>query len=678
MLRILSILLALLVIVPVSVCGAGRLDQKLLIRLDPAQQRLEGHTVMNLTGDHAGWATEFLLSPHAQIDAVTGDDRPLPFTFANGRLRVAPVNTTSTLAISYHARFADPVPQEAVGIEDPSLGVMATIMPEGTFLSPSVAWYPQPVAMKGLFHITIIAPPGIYGVTSGRLLGLESSENGAQTTWQTQLPMSALALAAGPYNVEQQSLGSIQLLVFTRAEDASLASAYLESIREYMQLYQQLFGRYPYAKFAVVENTFPTGYGFPGWTLLGSSVIRLPFIRATSLPHEIVHTWWGNGVEIDYPSGNWGEGLATYVADYYLKEKESPSEAREYRRKILRDYATLVEAEQPLSAFRSRTTKRDQAFGYGKSAMVFHMLRHWIGEEAFWSGLQAVARQGLGKRYGWSDLQRHFEATSATDLSVFFSQWVTRAGAPKLQLVDVSMLPVDDGWQVTGTLRQNDPAYELAVPIRLLTTTRSYDQVLEFTSNQESFEFTAAERPVSLSVDPESTLFRMLYPEEIPGTVNSLRASQQPLIIVADGSEAVLDASRDLLRGLQWHRAPVMSEAEFLEQRPQGKDLLVLGWPDSQELRPELPRGFAVTSRQFEIDGKMYADEEDVLFIVTPGRKRPRVAAYFLPGSLVAARDTARRIAHYGRYSTLVFRQGRNLVKSTWEPANSPLTLSFD
>ena len=112
-------------------------------------------------------------------------------------------------------------------------------------------------------------------------------------------------------------------------------SGYLQSSREYLELYQELFGPYPYEKFAIVENFYPTGYGFPGWTLLGSSVIRLPFIRTTSLPHEIAHTWWGNAVEIDYSSGNWGEGLATYVADYYLKELHAPAEALEYRRRQL-------------------------------------------------------------------------------------------------------------------------------------------------------------------------------------------------------------------------------------------------------------------------------------------------------------------------------------------------------
>ena len=64
-------------------------------------------------------------------------------------------------------------------------------------------------------------------------------------------------------------------------------------------MYEEMIGAYPYAKFATVENWFPTGYGMPGWTLLGSQVLRLPFIPTTSFGHEIAHNWWGNSVFVE-------------------------------------------------------------------------------------------------------------------------------------------------------------------------------------------------------------------------------------------------------------------------------------------------------------------------------------------------------------------------------------------
>jgi aminopeptidase N len=681
MLRILLSILfsSILISAPAAAGAEGLINQELFSRIVPEEHLLEGKAVLTLVDQRAEWPAEFRLAAQADIDAVTVDDKPVPFTFTNGRLQLSMKSGSDTLTIVYRIRFDDPVAQDHVGIEDPSLGVTATIMPQGTFLSAASGWHPLPVDANSRFRITITGPTGLHGVTSGRLIGLETSAAGSETIWQTQRPQSALALAAGYYQVERDILGETQLLAFFSAGNASLASGYLQSSREYLQLYQELFGPYPYDKFAVVENFYPTGYGFPGWTLLGSSVIRLPFIRTTSLPHEIAHTWWGNAVEIDYSSGNWGEGLATYVADYYLKEMQEADDALEYRRKILRDYAALIDAgdDLPLSAFRSRTSKRDQAVGYGKAAMVFHMLRILIDDEAFWSGLQAAARDGIGKRYAWSDLQRHFEATSGMDLETFFHQWIKRTGAPQLSLTEVNVMPVDDGWQLSGTILQDEPNYDLAVPLQVKTATRSYNQSIGLTEDQNCFLFTTAERPVSLSVDPNSSLFRKLFPEEVPATVNDLRASRQPLVVVARGSETLLDASRDLLRGLQWQQAPVMNEDDFLAQGPADRDLLVLGWPKSQKLRLNLPDDFTVTGQQVVIDGKLYSEADDVLFFVLPGHEANRVTGYFLPGSLAAARDTARRISHYGRYSALAFHKGRNQVKTSWDPADSPLKRIF-
>jgi hypothetical protein len=667
-------------IAPVMAAANGLIDQRLSIQLFPEEHRLEGRAVLTSADRNSELPEMFRLAVGADIDAVTTDGKPTAFMFDKGLLQIPPGSGGSNLTISYRVLFDDPVPQDFVGIEDPSFGVAATIMPQGSFLSGNSGWHPLPVDRQSRFHVTIVGPPGLYGVTAGRLVELDSSTTSSQTIWQTRLPQSSLSLAAGYYQIKREDFGEIQLLAFTSAENAALAAGYLESCREYLQRYQELFGPYPYAKFAVVENFYPTGYGLPGWTLLGSSVIRLPFIRTTSLPHEIAHAWWGNAIEIDYQSGNWGEGLATYVADYYLKELYAPAEAFEYRRKILRDYAALVEAgdDLPLTDFRSRMTKRDQAVGYGKAAMVFHMLRKLIGDGAFWQGLQATARDGLGKHYSWSDLQRHFEAASATDLSAFFRQWTRRAGAPQLRLTDVSVIPVDAGWQVSGNILQEEPVYDLAVPLRLETATLKHDQIFDLSGSQKPFVFTVNDRPISLTVDAESNLFRKLYPQELPATVNNLRASKVPLVVLSTGSEALLGASRDLLRGLQWHQAPVMSEADYLRQKPPDRDLLVLGWPKSLDLRPLLPDGFIAAANQFSIGDETYAEAEDVLFMVMASHEDKHVTGYFLPGSLAAAQDTARRISHYGRYSYLVFRDGRNQIKETWETEHSPLKILFE
>ncbi len=193
----------------------------------------------------------------------------------------------------------------------------------------------------------------------------------------------------------------------------------------------------------------------------------------------------------------------------------------------------------------------------------------------------------------------------------------------------------------------------------------------------DCFVFTVADRPLRLSLDEENSLFRHLYMEELPATINALRASQLQLVVIAKGADELLTASRDLLRGLQWQKAPVLSEKEYVDLKPVKSDVLFLGWPEDEGLKHELLTIVANAKHQ---SGKAdRIDKNDhTIFIVEKTGLGDLVIGYFLPDSIAAAQDTARRIPHYGRYSYLTFNNGRNLVKGTWEPDESPLKVLLD
>ncbi|MEF8755803.1 MAG: hypothetical protein V5B60_18055 [Accumulibacter sp.] len=157
--------------------------------------------------------------------------------------------------------------------------------------------------------------------------------------------------------------------------EPGLAEGYLADSARYIERYSALIGAYPYDAFSIVASPLPTGLGMPTLTYLGVDVLRLPFIRATSLGHEVLHNWWGNGVYVDARSGNWSEGLTTFLADYAYSEERSRRPHSAMRLAWLRDAAALPASEQPaLRDFRSRRHGAEAAVGYGKAAMFFLML----------------------------------------------------------------------------------------------------------------------------------------------------------------------------------------------------------------------------------------------------------------------------------------------------------------
>ena len=101
---------------------------------------------------------------------------------------------------------------------------------------------------------------------------------------------------------------------------------------------------------------------------------------------------------VDYPSGNWCEGLTAYLADHLMKEGEG--RGAEYRRDVLKKFGSYVQEglDFPLSEFRSRHSGATEAVGYGKCLMLWHMIRQSVGDEAFKKGLQAFYSDFLHRR----------------------------------------------------------------------------------------------------------------------------------------------------------------------------------------------------------------------------------------------------------------------------------------
>jgi hypothetical protein len=104
--------------------------------------------------------------------------------------------------------------------------------------------------------------------------------------------------------------------------------------------------------------------------------------------------------------------------------------AWEYRKNILISFQSYItpETDFALKDFSARTGRSTQSVGYGKTAMVFHMLKDLIGEEAFFVSLREFIERNSFREASWQDLQKVFQDTTGKDLDWFFRQWVDGKG----------------------------------------------------------------------------------------------------------------------------------------------------------------------------------------------------------------------------------------------------------
>ena len=305
-------------------------------------------------------------------------------------------------------------------------------------LSGDSYFYPVGDFDRGLltFSLAVNTPPEWKVVSQGKRIR-ETTVNGPRHTfWQCDDPMEEIFLVADRFHEYTAKHEDVRLYVFLRSEDSKLADRYLKAARAYISFYEKLLGAYPFVKFAMVENSLETGYAMPSFTLLGSRLIRFPFILKTSYPHEILHNWWGNSVYIDPASGNWTEGLTTYLSDHLFPELEG--EGDRYRFQQLVKYLNYVNPENdfPLEKFKVIGNMASQTIGYGKMVMVLQMLRLEVGDQAFLHALADFYLTQRFRRAGFRELRAHFESAVGKSLEPFFRQWTKLKGLDEQRQVD--------------------------------------------------------------------------------------------------------------------------------------------------------------------------------------------------------------------------------------------------
>jgi hypothetical protein len=652
----------------------------LQVELIPAENKLVGTDDMTIRA-HGEETLEFRLSRRISKLDVSVKGKPGNFSFENDRLRIildpADPSAEIQIAVAYAGIFDDPVPTRPLNTDNPGFGVSGSISEAGSFLLAGTGWYPELAGSRATYRLKVRAPEGLIAVSAGRSMGHVTANGKTVSAWEVNYPIEGLSLSAARYVVEETTVGKVTAATYLLPENSHLAKSYLEATARYLELYSNLFGPYPFEKFAVVENFFPTGFGFPSYTLLGSTVLRLPFIIYTSLGHEIAHCWWGNGVFVDAADGNWCEGLTTYVADYLFKERRSREEALDHRRQWLRNFSTLVrpENDEPLNQFQSRTDPASQTIGYDKGAMIFHMIRQILGEEAFWGALRDIYRDRLFRRTSWSDWQQAFEARGRHSLQVFFDQWIGRKGAPQFFLEAVQAKPAGGSWTVSGQIVQQKPFFDFPLTFVLETRARETTSTIAVSGQATFFELVCGGPPVKLMADPDYEIMRRLYPAEIPPTINSLKSSSSVLFVFSAQLDPRIQRTAETLAlslGLKNYASA--AESEVNRKRLLDHDIVWVGFPRRKDLFEKMPIQVTISAQSFTLNNAAYKDSADAFFgVFAHPIAENRVVALFMPLSAQDADIVAAKITHYGKYSYLAFQSGENRAKGIWPVESSPL-----
>lgn len=564
------------------------------------------------------------------------------------------------------------------------------IFEKGVYLAGSSYWVPYfDITEMASFNLRTRIDKDWNVVSQGERIRNELAGDKMLIEYVSSEPMDEVYLIAAKWTEYSEEHEGVLVQAFLRTPDEELAMRYIRVTADYIRLYQDLIGDYPYSKFALVENFWETGYGMPSFTLLGEKVIRFPWILHSSYPHELLHNYWGNSVFVDYETGNWCEGITVYMADHLIKEKQGI--AADYRRTSLQKYTDYVNEENdfPVSGFISRNNSAEEAVGYGKSMMFNEMLRHRLGDDNFVESYAKFYNDNKFRKASFDDIRNSFEEISGEDLQSFFEQWIVRKGAPTIELSDVSVKKKGGKYIERFKLSQTqeEDVFDLLIPVALYLEGER-DVKLEnivFNTREEYFTIVSDNRPVRIEIDPQFNVFRRLDRKEVPSSLSQVMGSKDGIIILPKESAHLAEYEGLARMWVQMQQAQgkilkLVYDSD-IESLPTDKTAWVLGFENKFSEKVQISKDYLEYFSD-EVAAKISTAKESGSLINTIANpyNSEFTFGFLATNNPLSLQSLSRKLMHYGKYGYLAFEgnDAINTLTGTFPIIDSPLIYRFE
>ncbi|MCX6305060.1 MAG: M1 family aminopeptidase [Bacteroidetes bacterium] len=482
--------------------------------IDPAVREISGNvTTLFRQAETASDSMVLDLHRDLAVDSVVYHKVSTPWTHVSDLLTIhfpsaIPPNAADSVSVYYHGV----PPDNGFGSFGQSIHNGTPVI--WTLSEPygSSDWWPckNGLTDKADSIDIFIRTPAAYKAASNGLL-MSSSAVGSDIIyhWKHRYPVAAylVCLAVTNYAVYSDLVpynsDTLEVVNYVYPEDSASAVAQTSAIVPVLQLYDSLFGVYPFQR----EKYGHTQFGWGG----GMEHQTMTFVASFGfelLAHELAHQWFGD----DVTCGSWAdiwlnEGFATYLSGLCY-EHLAPLYWKQFRMARVKS----ITAYPGGSVYCTDTTRVYRIFdgrlSYAKGAMILHQLRWIMGDSAFFAGVNNY-RSDPGLAYGFArteDLKTHLESACGLDLTWYFDDWFTGEGFPSYQL----------NWTreqdtVSFTLRQTQshlsvPFFEMTVPVMFKNASRDTIIRVSNTFSGQSFTVVIPFAVDSVLFDPECQL----------------------------------------------------------------------------------------------------------------------------------------------------------------------------
>lgn len=228
----------------------------------------------------------------------------------------------------------------------------------------------------------------------------------------------------------------------------------------------------------------------------------------TTIAHELFHHWFGDlATSESWSNLTVNESFANYSEYLWLEHKYGKDKAEEHKQEEKDGYMYgKVDFDKDLVRFHYKDREdMFDAVTYNKGGLILHMLRKYLGDDAFFAGLNKYLKNNEYKATEAHHLRLALEEVSGKDLNWFFNQWYYGNGHPKLK----ATYSLDESKKLIKIeiLQTQEPKFQFPLDIDVYENGKSTKhQVWAKAIENNSFEIPYKSIPQLVNINPDDIL----------------------------------------------------------------------------------------------------------------------------------------------------------------------------
>ncbi|GIW45555.1 MAG: hypothetical protein KatS3mg077_2837 [Candidatus Binatia bacterium] len=396
-------------------------------RVDPAREGLEAKVTLRLDSAQAPRPElYFLLDPGLRIEQ------------GEAEVAGAPVVPLACLQIGPLVRCPLPQPARSAQVIHLSYAGRPSLRPREcritraeVLLPTDCLWYP--LDGQGFFQLaaTIQLPASWQLVETGSGSEIHWRGQSREYRWQSERPVAGFGLIAGAYRFQERWAGAVRLRAYVPSSDTLDVLPILDTMEAAYGALADRLGNPGFSFLSLfvhpeLDRAFHDGAGAMG---IPRRALASEDRGFALIAHELAHSWWGGTV-----TGGWlraGSGPQWIIEGFAELSSLLATEAVHGQEALVRrmlgelyDPATqqAVADMTVLDNAWPRARARDTI--YRKGTYVAWMLRHVVGDDAFFAALRDIATTYSYKEIGVREVQEVLERRAGKPLADFFRSFV--------------------------------------------------------------------------------------------------------------------------------------------------------------------------------------------------------------------------------------------------------------